>query len=290
MDSKDLLLNSLDERGAAYRENLKRSREDFSEKAIHDLRTSIRRLLATLDVIAFITSRSRAEKLSDKLKDQLDGLDDLRDMQVMLEEVSERIDTLPELEPFQGYLEKREKKQQRAAEKYLEEIKPSGIEKRLNKLAADVDDLSSDELDGKLPQAVDEAYLTVIQRYGEIDPTQLDSIHWLRVAFKNFRYMVEAIHPSLPGFPESQLERMHDYHNKMGHIHDLQVLLETLQEFSRDSETFDPQSVRRSYERLLAEAVSGFLETKEEILSFWRTSPLEAFPWKGDRTKEEEER
>lgn len=288
MDSKDLLLDSLDQRGAAYRENLKLSRDEFSQKAIHDLRTSIRRLLATLDVTAFITSRSRAEKLSDKLKDQLDGLDDLRDTQVMLEEVSERIATLPELEPFQGYLEKREKKQERAAEKHLEEIKPGRIEKQRNKLFEAVEDLSPEDLHGKLPQTVDEAYLTVMQRYGEVDPAQVSSIHRLRVAFKNFRYMVESIYPCLPDFPESQLERMHDYHNQMGHIHDLQVLLETLQEYAQESESFDPQSVRRYYERLLAEALSAFLKNKDEALTFWRTSPLEAFPWEGDRKLKEE--
>src|SRR4030095_941272 len=109
--------------------------------------------------------------------------------------------TVPELEPLQQYLKKREKREQRSNQKYVENIQPGRIKKRLATLQEAVQELSADEVDRKLPQAVDEAYLTVIQRYSEIDPAQLVSIHHLRVPFKKFRYMVEAISPCLPDVP-----------------------------------------------------------------------------------------
>ncbi len=205
------------------------------------MRTSIRRLLATLDVIAFVTSASRIEKLSDRLKEQLDDFSDLRDLQVMLDRVSEDLRTFPELEPFQDYLEKREKRKQRSDEKHVQSLKLGSVDKRLLKIQGAVEDLSVEELPNKLPQAVDEAYLTVMQRYSEIDPAQPITIHHLRVAFKEFRYMVEAIHPCLPDFPEAQLQHMHDYQTQMGNIHDGQVLLETLTEFAEDSNSYDPR-------------------------------------------------
>jgi CHAD domain-containing protein len=288
MDSKDLLLDSLDKRGAAYREKLKLCRAEPSKEAIHDLRTSIRRLLATLEVVAFITSASRVEKLSDRLKDQLDDSSDLRDIQVMVDKISEDTKVLPELEPFQAYLEKREKRKQRTVEKHIQDLKLGGVDKRLLKIQGAVEDLSADGLNNKLPQAVDEAYLKVMQRYAEIDPGQLASIHHLRVAFKNFRYMVEAIHPCLPDFPEAQLTRMHDYQTQMGDIHDTQVLLETLTEFAEDSDSYDPKPVRRFYEKALTEAVSVFLKDKDKMMTFWRTTPLVAFPWQGKQNKKEE--
>src|SRR6266508_2905563 len=141
MDAKDLLLDSLDKGGAAYRVKLNLCREEFSKSAVHDLRTSIRRLLALLDVVAFVTSGSRVEKLSDSLKEQLDGFDEMRDIQVMLDKVSENIDTLPELEPFQKYLEKREKRKERAAERHVSNIKLGSINKRLLKICEAVEDL-----------------------------------------------------------------------------------------------------------------------------------------------------
>ena len=49
-------------------------------------------------------------------------------MQVMLDKLKEDINTLPELEPLQNYLEKREKPRQREDEKHIQDIKPGGIE------------------------------------------------------------------------------------------------------------------------------------------------------------------
>ncbi|HLO32670.1 MAG TPA: CHAD domain-containing protein [Anaerolineales bacterium] len=287
MDAKDLLLDLLDRRGATYGEKLKGCRDDFSKDAVHDLRTSLRRLLAALQVVAFFTSRSRAQKLSDRLEEQLDDFSDLRDLQVLLDKVSENINTLPELEPFQDYLEKHEKRKQRAGEKHVKNFKLGGINKRLLKIRQAVEDLSAQELDDKLPQAVDEAYLTVMQRYGEIDPAQLVTIHHLRVAFKKFRYMVETIYPCLPGFPDAQLKRMHDYQTQMGDIHDLQVLLETLAQFAEGNDSYDPRSVRRFYEQVLAKLLSAYVKNKEEVTTFWRATPLTAFPWEAFQTQKE---
>jgi len=288
MDAKDLLLDSLDERGTRYGEKLKLCRDEFSTEVVHDVRTSIRRLFATLEVIAFLTSASRVEKISDRIKEQLDGFSDLRDIQVMLGRISENINALPELEPLQSYLEKREKRKQRGDEKHVKKIKLGGVSKRLRKIRDAVEDLSPEELSGKLPQAVDEAYLTVVQRYGEIDPAQLVTIHRLRVAFKNFRYMVEAIYPCLPDFPESQLERMHDYQTQMGNIQDAQVFLATLAKFAKQDDSYDPEPVRRYCEQILAKALSTYLENKEAAITFWRATPLAAFPWEADRTKKEQ--
>ena len=288
MDTKDLLLDSLDERTGTYVKKVKRCRDDFSTDAVHDLRTSLRRLLAILEVVGFMTSASKIEKLSDRLDDQLDGFNNLRDMQVMLDKLEQDVNTLPELEPFQNYLEKREKRRQREDEKHIQDIKPGGVEKRLLKIRSPVEDLSEEYLRGKLPQVVDEAYLTVIQRYGEIDPAQLVSIHRLRVAFKKFRYMVEAIYPCLPNFPEELLKRMQDYQTEMGNIHDIQVFLDTLAEFAEKSESYNPVPVRRIYERILNEAVSKFMKNKSEVLTFWRATPLEAFPWEAGQTRKEE--
>lgn len=287
MDAKDLLLDALEKRGAAYRQNLKLCRDEFSKKAIHDLRTSIRRLLAILDVAAFVTSGSRVEKLSGRLKEQLDGLDDLRDTQVLLDEISEKISTLPELEPFQDHLEKLEKRKQRKAEEYVQDIKPGGVNKRFVKVYEKVEELPPEELHGKLPQAVDEAYLTVIQRYGEVSRTQPITIHRLRIAFKKFRYMVESIYPCLPNYPETMLEDMHDYQTQMGRIHDLQVFLAALNEFAEASNLYDPQSVRRFYERLLAETLSTYLKNKHRVTTYWRANPLKTFPWEADQKRKD---
>ena len=100
--------------------------------------------------------------------------------------------------------------------------------------------------------------------------------------------MLEAIYPCLPDFPEAQLQRMHDYQTQMGNIHDLQVLLETLTEFAESSDSYDPRPIRRFYEKSLAETLSAYLKTKGEVLHFWRSTPLVAFPWQRAQKKKEE--
>jgi CHAD domain-containing protein len=180
---------------------------------------------------------------------------------------------------LQKNLKKREKREQNSSQKQVENVKPGWINKRLPKLQETLQDLTADKLNNKLPQAVDEAYLTVVQHYSEIDPAQLVSIHHLRVAFKKFRYMVEAIYPCLPDFPEAQLQKMQDYQTQMGNIHDLQVLLETLTKFAEDDDSFRPEPIRRFYEQSLADQLSNYLKDKDEVLHFWRATPLVAFPW-----------
>jgi hypothetical protein len=81
---------------------------------------------------------------------------------------------------------------------------------------------------------------------------------------------------------------MHDYQTEMGNIHDLQVLLEILEEFAEGSDSYDARPVHRFYEKALAEALVVFLKNKEEVMTFWRATPLTAFPWQGQPDRKEE--
>ena len=85
------LLEALDERWKNYRAELKRCRTEFSNEAVHDLRSSARRMLAFLQVMNTLSPRPRLQKLNRAFKDQLDDFDQLRDTQVILADVSETL-------------------------------------------------------------------------------------------------------------------------------------------------------------------------------------------------------
>src|SRR3990172_6463306 len=91
------LLEALDQRWKNYRSELKRCRAEFSNEAVHDLRVAARRMLALIRLLNSISPRPRLQKLNHAFKDQLDEFDDLRDTQVILAEVSETIQELPQL-------------------------------------------------------------------------------------------------------------------------------------------------------------------------------------------------
>lgn len=277
MNVQPLLLDSLTARWDKYKSELRNCRDDFSAEAVHDFRVAARRLLALLDLLRTLIRGAKIKKMRRTLKNQLDNLDELRDAQVMLADISENIQQVPSLKPFEEYLLRREKRLMRAARREIKSLKIGELTKRIRKLAEAVGESQPDGLD-PLP-AVDKAYAGVIQRYGKVDPAQPATIHRLRIAFKKFRYMVESIHPALEGFPQDHLKRMHDYQTSMGEIQDMEAALRELAEFEKTApEGYDPEPVRAYYKEQHFIAMSRYLEDRGEVNTFWRAAPDQPFP------------
>jgi CHAD domain-containing protein len=276
-----LLIAALDERWENYRMQVKTCRREFSEEAVHDLRVSTRRLLAVLDIARALDPHPRLQKTRRSLKDQINDLDDLRDVQVMLVEVSETIETFPELKPFEIHLEEREKRLLRLARKLIKSLRLSEYKKRIEKIRDSLKKRTVEEnFDFQVFQAVDNVYLRTTQALVQVDASQPSTIHRLRLAFKKFRYMVEAVHPLISNYPESHLERMHEYQSAMGDIQDIEVFLSVLSDFSESgASAFDPKPIRRFYETRHTETIAAFIEDKGELITFWRAASDQPFPW-----------
>ena len=275
-------------RWRTYRSELNRCQTEPTEEAVHDLRVATRRLLALIDLLQDIVQNPRLQKLRRTLKDQLDDLNDLRDTQVMLIETSESLDELPEIEPFQRYLNKREKRLLRSTAKSIRAFKYSGIRKRMDTVRKKVLKQKQGEmLKNLLLHAADSQFGTVIRRYQHIDQAHPATIHRTRVAFKKFRYMVEIIYPRLPEFPEDNLKFMHDYQDFMGDIQDMEVFLSTFEDFAEGDASYNPEPVLRHYQQRHKEAINKFLKDMHQINTFWRATPGSAFPWENSRQQEE---
>jgi len=276
-----LLIAALDERWENYRMQVKTCRREFSEEAVHDLRVATRRLLAVLDIARALDPHPRLQKMRRLLKDQLDDLDDLRDVQVMLVEVSETMDNFLDLKPFDIHLQEREKHLLRLARKLVNALKLSEVKKRIEKIRDSLKKRIVEEtFHVQLLQAVDNVYLRTTQAFVQVDASQPSTIHRLRLAFKKFRYMAEVVQPFIPDYPESHLERMHEYQSAMGDIQDIEVFLSALSDFSESGvSSFDPKPVRRFYETRHTETIAAFIEDKGELITFWRAAFDQPFPW-----------
>lgn len=262
-----LLHESLEKRWDKYRAELKRARAEFSEESVHDLRVATRRILALFDMLRMMNPSPGLQKLRRSFKSQLDGFDDLRDTQVMLAEISERIAVLPGLREFQAHLQKREKKLLKAAGRLVKELDTKEDAQRMKALRRSLAETPTEPL-----AVLDETYRVVLQRFSEIDPTASASIHRVRVVFKKFRYMLEIIFPTLPGFPQENLAEMHAYQTHMGEIQDVEVFLHALDDF-------EAADLRQFYEDRHAEVIRAYLEDMGQIHRFWRAAPDQAFPW-----------
>jgi CHAD domain-containing protein len=279
MHMHTLLLDSLNTRWDNYKAGLKTCRREYSEEAVHDFRVAARRLLSSLDLLRTVMRDPGIKKIRRILKDQLDKLDDLRNTQVLLADISKTIQETPVLQSYQEYLQLREKKLLRAARKAIKSLKVASLSKRIKKLNEAIRTLKQADLDMSLFLAVDKAYAIVNQRYALIDPGQPTTIHRVRLAFKKFRYMVEAIYPILQNFPADHLNRMHAYQASMGYIQDMEVALQGLADFDKLAPaSYDPEPARLYYRERHVLALSRFIKDKGEIITFWRSAPDQPFP------------
>ncbi len=273
-----LLLEALDKRWKTYRAELKRCRAEFSNEAVHDIRIATRRLLSLIKLMNSFSPRPRLQKLSRAFKNQLDEFDDLRDTQVMLAEFSKTAQELPQLQSIQEHLQTVEADLLKSLRKKIKKFDLDEISNRMKKTRASTESNNQDDILPQILQAVDDAYLLTRQRFARIDTAQPPTIHRVRIAFKSFRYMVEIVHPLLDGFPTGNLKRMNDYQSLMGEIQDAEIIIQTLADFSSDA-SFDPEPVRRYYERRHAETVSAYTAKMDQLAAFWRHSPDQPFPW-----------
>ncbi len=273
------MLDGVEKAWRTYRSQLKRCREEFSNEAIHDLRVAARRLVAMTRLLHAIEPRPRLQKTIRILKEQLDEFDDLRDTQVILAEISETIQELPELQAFQKRQRHQEDKLRRNVRKRVGKFSSKELSRHFHKIHDSVETESREDLEAEIMRAVDDIYLVTQQRLSVVDPARPSTIHRLRIAFKTFRYMVEIIHPLMTDFPVTHLKSMQDYQSLMGEVQDAEVFLQTLQDFSGKTSPSDLEAVHHYYERRLADAIAVFAGGMNQVHNFWRTAPDQPFPW-----------
>jgi CHAD domain-containing protein len=278
-----LLLDALENRWKRYRTDLKRCRDEFSNEAVHDLRVAARRMLAIIELLNALSPRPRPKKLTRAFKDQLDEFNELRDTQVMLAELSEILQGLPQLYGFQKHLQFTEARLLRNLRKRIKGLESSEVSKRILKTHEYIEKGAYRDSRPQIIQAVDDVYLIIRQRLDWVNPSRSVTIHRMRISFKSFRYMVEIIHPLLENYPVENLKLMNDYQVLMGEIQDAEVFAQTLADYSEHASFADPESVRHYYELRHAEAVSTYAEAMNQIHAFWRSAPEEPFPW--EKTK-----
>jgi CHAD domain-containing protein len=123
-------------------------------------------------------------------------------------------------------------------------------------------------------EAVEMAFQRVVERRRTIDPNDMATIHRMRVAFKKFRYMVEALAPILKEPTAKQLKAMNAFQDSMGAIQDVEVLLGSLQAFAQKSAETSKETlaaVNRELFRQRDGLVEGFLPTADTLFTFWKS-------------------
>ena len=269
------LARALKKQSKRYRRELRRCQNKFSEEAIHDFRVETRRLLSSVDLLGSLVSARNLEKAQQALKRHLDALDDLRDTQVQLVPVGKMLHVFPAARPFHTFLLKREKRFTRKTRKRIKQLQYRQLGRLIaacrNNVKAHLEDRPPQRVAEVLLRSVERAFTRTKQRWAHIRPEDARTIHRTRVAFKKFRYMVEALADFLPGVTDDHLAAMRHYQTMMGEIQDAEVLLRTLDKFLRKQE-IKPEAARRFHEELLRRrqwVIQVYLGAADQLLEFW---------------------
>lgn len=266
------LLAVFDERWKNFRTRYKACRAEFTDAAVHDLRVASRRMLAVLGLVKVLVPHPRMKKVRQFVKQTIENLNELRDVQVMLAEVSTSTEVLPELRAFQKFLIKREARLMQMAYKRIKQNRLAEPRKRIEWIRAS---LETEQMEGgaftqRLLEAAKQAHALAEQALGRMDPLHISSIHRLRLAFKKFRYTVEMVYPLIEGFPPERFKTMHDYQGRMGDIQDAEVFLGALSRYvKKHALEGEMKNALQFRQQKLDSLVRVFLEHKDELTTFW---------------------
>jgi CHAD domain-containing protein len=267
--------DSLNTQWRRYRKRLKRCQERFSERAVHASRVETRRLLSTIELLgAFIPERD-IKKVRRALKRHLDTFDQLRDTQVQLGYVGRMMGTFPAARAFHDWLQKRESLLTSETRRNIRRIKTKRLGRRLAAVEKEIQHWRKQMTRAKafamVLRAIHLTFAEVARLCRHVQAGDTKTIHRTRVAFKRFRYMVEALAPLLPAVTENHRRAMHGYQYMMGDIQDMEVLLTALDKFIRRKE-INAAAARRlknelvRWDRLL---IQVYLNAAARLRRFW---------------------
>ena len=278
------LISELKAQWKRYRKQLRRCQKKFSEEAIHDSRVETRRLLSYTELLAPFLSKRDVRRAERALKQHLDTFDNLRDTQVQLLAVVKLGRAFVAARHFEVYLRKREERFTRQTARNIKRVKTRRLEKMISKFAGQAARQATHHSTARASAMVLASAARAFHRAEDlralIDPKDTQTIHCTRVAFKRFRYMVEALRPHLPGIDKQWLKAMHAYQTIMGDIQDAEVLVRSFDKFSSKKET-EPGLAREFHEELVhrrESLIKRYLGVADQLLQFWPLPGTNAGP------------
>jgi CHAD domain-containing protein len=235
MQTSDELLSSFDTSSKAFSAAWKEARAKASEKSIHDLRVSTRRLIATLELTQALSKNKEIAELQRRFKKVLKRMGPLRDVQVQLENVSEFRQDGPIVD-FRRALQRRERREikgvrgelhRRTKERLTDGIKD--VRSQFVRLHEKLGDVKVHQTVERILKSRENEFLKARRRF---KPADEETLHNMRIALKKLRYAVEAAQPLLGNSAKARARDMHAVQQLLGETRDVELLLSELQRWA----------------------------------------------------------
>jgi len=234
--------------------------------------------MATLDILRTILPGGPPSKIRKQLKRHLRAFSTLRDLQVQMVAVRSLSARFPVVRPFLTSLIVRERQLLKLARREIIAIRMQAMERMLATVENQLGALLADPfMRGASRQVVLGTLGKAFSRAATLKASAMSGrtnrIHRFRIAFKRFRYTVEALQPLLPGVTQQVLKAMNRYQTRMGDIQDIEVLIGSVNDFARGRSRASPVQFLRLKEHLMnrrKELIAQFIASANELEGFWR--------------------
>ena len=274
-DIPRFLLRALEGRWHRFAAELARNRRRCTEPGIHDLRVAARRLLAVLDLSAAVLPGRVGPRARKLLRKMLKSFSPLRDCHVRILALRAYTRRYAVARPLLREARTEERTLVRAAPRAIARVDAAALEREVTAIAR-----ACATLDGAAALAAREAlagvaakkYLRVAARRGKLTGGDTRPIHRLRVAFKEFRYTIEALLPLFPGVDKRRLKALSAFQDSMGAIQDVEILTGVVARFALRRGASFPASVlnfQRHLEERRRVLVEAFLAGADAVDGCW---------------------
>jgi len=213
----------------------KKARSEASEKFIHDLRVSTRRLIARLELTRAISKNEEIAAVQKQFKKVLKRMGPLRDVQVQLEGL-ERFRTNGIITDFKQNLKRRENASIKSIRRDLKSEKRRGLKNAIANLSSDFEILVEAHEDDNVRRSIEQVVRLRRSEFfkarRQFKPGNDETLHQMRIALKKLRYVVEGAHPILGDWAKESADEMHAYQQLMGDARDIEILRAHLQKWA----------------------------------------------------------
>ena len=234
----DGLLSSLNQSWKNFSGAWKIARRKSSEKAVHDLRVSTRRLIAILELAKAVSGDTEIPKLQRRFKKVLKRMGPLRDTQVLLVNLS-RVQKSGLVNKFKNMLEQRERHEIDGIRGELKRGRKRKLSKAVEDVRAGFGSVESELGNVKIHRSVDRVLtsrrnelLKAERRFHGSQPVSEDLLHKMRIALKKFRYVIEAAQPVLDDSAKQRAKKMHSFQQLIGESRDVELLRTAMEEWA----------------------------------------------------------
>ncbi|MCX7909008.1 MAG: CHAD domain-containing protein [Ignavibacteria bacterium] len=264
------LINRIKLLRSSYTENLEKVINDFDDEAIHDLRVSIRRILAFMSLVDELCGRQLNISLIKSLKNKIKKFNQLRDVQVQISFLINQIKKFPELLDFLFTLKSKEKKQISKLKKFLQKKQVNFAGELFfyhNNLKQEecFNQTTKDDVIKIAANSLNEVKTSI----GGIVVGNYETYHKTRLKIKRFRYIIETVEQIIQS-PREKLKSIQELQTILGEIQDYTVLLSLLERFCQKKQLH--MSIFLNFVNFIKqkrEEKENEFWQKKDLLEFW---------------------